>query len=338
MGRSGQLGQVPELPGAVVDRGVRDEGDVGTDLAQPGRDLRRRDPLDGEAGQAGGSVEDVEVGGERVGVGEHHAPVRAHPGGRDEDLEEVHRRRVGDHRLPGGGADESPDPVTDPLRGAPPVGLVPRPDQPVAPLAFRHVGESRRDGAGQGAERVAVEVDQVVRHGEQLRPEGAGVLGLQMRRRAWPGRRGRPPSDAIGPRRRHSPLAARRQLRTWWPLFRHFGQRPSIPHHVRRNSRGRGEPLALATRGVGATRRRPGPRRAITSPVVSRSALAIGVLAVQGDVREHVRVLTALGARATECVVRVSSPTWTAWSFPAASRRPWTSWCAPSTCSTRCAR
>ncbi len=31
---------------------------------------------------------------------------------------------------------------------------------------------------------------------------------------------------------------------------------------------------------------------------MSRSALAIGVLAVQGDVREHVRVLTALGARA----------------------------------------
>jgi 5'-phosphate synthase pdxT subunit len=31
---------------------------------------------------------------------------------------------------------------------------------------------------------------------------------------------------------------------------------------------------------------------------VSRSALAIGVLAVQGDVREHVRVLTSLGAQA----------------------------------------
>ena len=31
---------------------------------------------------------------------------------------------------------------------------------------------------------------------------------------------------------------------------------------------------------------------------MSRSALSIGVLAVQGDVREHVRVLTALGAQA----------------------------------------
>jgi 5'-phosphate synthase pdxT subunit len=31
---------------------------------------------------------------------------------------------------------------------------------------------------------------------------------------------------------------------------------------------------------------------------VSRSALTIGVLAVQGDVREHVRVLTSLGAQA----------------------------------------
>ena len=31
---------------------------------------------------------------------------------------------------------------------------------------------------------------------------------------------------------------------------------------------------------------------------MSRSALTIGVLAVQGDVREHVRVLTSLGARA----------------------------------------
>ena len=47
-----------------------------------------------------------------------------------------------------------------------------------------------------------------------------------------------------------------------------------------------------------ATRRRLGASRAIASPVVSRSALTIGVLAVQGDVREHVRVLTSLGAQA----------------------------------------
>ena len=46
------------------------------------------------------------------------------------------------------------------------------------------------------------------------------------------------------------------------------------------------------------TRRRLGAWRAIASPVVSRSALTIGVLAVQGDVREHVRVLTSLGAQA----------------------------------------
>ncbi len=46
------------------------------------------------------------------------------------------------------------------------------------------------------------------------------------------------------------------------------------------------------------TRRRLGAARAIASPVVSRSALTIGVLAVQGDVREHVRVLTSLGAQA----------------------------------------
>jgi len=46
------------------------------------------------------------------------------------------------------------------------------------------------------------------------------------------------------------------------------------------------------------TRRRLGAVRAIASPVVSRSALTIGVLAVQGDVREHVRVLTSLGAQA----------------------------------------
>ena len=36
----------------------------------------------------------------------------------------------------------------------------------------------------------------------------------------------------------------------------------------------------------------------VASPVVSTSALRIGVLAVQGDVREHVRVLTELGAQA----------------------------------------
>ena len=65
-----------------------------------------------------------------------------------------------------------------------------------------------------------------------------------------------------------------------------------MSHHVRRNSPGTG-----AARMVSAgTRRRLGAARAIASPVVSRSALTIGVLAVQGDVREHVRVLTGLGA------------------------------------------
>jgi len=65
-----------------------------------------------------------------------------------------------------------------------------------------------------------------------------------------------------------------------------------MSHHVRRNSPGTGAARMVSA----ATRRRLGASRAIASPVVSRSALTIGVLAVQGDVREHVRVLTGLGA------------------------------------------
>ena len=67
------------------------------------------------------------------------------------------------------------------------------------------------------------------------------------------------------------------------------------------------------------------------------STPTIGVLALQGDVREHVAMLERAGARAVEYVdPRRVRPTSTASSCPAASRPRCASWPAPSTCSSRC--
>ena len=223
VGDAGQLGQVPELAGAVVDRRVRDQGDVGSDLAQPGRDLGGAYPLDGQPREASGSVEDVEVGGERVGVGQDDPPLRAHPGGGDEDLEEVDRGGVGDDHLTRRGADQSADPVADPLRRAPPVGLVPRPDQPVAPLPLGDVGQGGGHGAGERAQRVAVEVHQVVREGEELPPVCVGVLDVEI---------GGAPGQVVGdvhPRTLSDPGDATRRspttphVMTSFPTFRSEG-------------------------------------------------------------------------------------------------------------------
>ena len=63
----------------------------------------------------------------------------------------------------------------------------------------------------------------------------------------------------------------------------------------------------------------------------------IGVLALQGDVREHLRVLPSSGRAA----VAVRRPSRAGrgrrrWSCPAASRPRWPSWPGSSTCSSRC--
>ena len=180
VGGPGDGGEVPELAGAVVHRRVRGEDQVVADLGDPRHGVAGSDALDDETGIPGCGVGDVEVGGERVGVGEDDPPAGPQPRGAHDRLVEVHRRGVGADHLTRRGADEGTDAVTDPRRGTPPVGEVPARDEVVPPLAVHDVGHGLRDPGGQGAERVAVEVHHSGRQPEPPPQVGGGVAVVEL--------------------------------------------------------------------------------------------------------------------------------------------------------------
>ena len=60
---------------------------------------------------------------------------------------------------------------------------------------------------------------------------------------------------------------------------------------------------------------------------------SIGVFALQGDVREHLVALSRVGAARSRSAGASELERSTRWSCPAASRRRWPSWPAPSRCS-----
>ena len=124
--RAGDAGHVVRPAGAVVDVREADDRDV---VVEDGADLLRFDAHHPQPQQVGHRVGDVEVGREVARLDHQRAAVRAQPGGRDERLEQVRRRRVGHDDLVRLGADQPGDPGTDPARRVPPVVGVPGRDQ-----------------------------------------------------------------------------------------------------------------------------------------------------------------------------------------------------------------
>ena len=122
--------EVPPLAGAEVDGGHGHDGGVGV----RGHRVRRRGD-EREARQARHRRREVAVGGEVAGVGEQHRAPRPEPGRGDQRPEELHRRRVADHRLPGSGADQRAHPVAEALRRRPPAAVLPAGDPDRAPTA-----------------------------------------------------------------------------------------------------------------------------------------------------------------------------------------------------------
>ena len=167
--------QVPQLAGAVVHRRVRGEDQVVADLGDPGHGVGGGDALDDQPGIPGGGVGDVEVGGERVGVGEHDPPAGPHPGRRDDRLVEVDRRRVGADHLPGAAPTRAPMRSPTRVGGAPPVGVVPARDEVVAPLAVHDVGHGLGD-PGRAGRRASC------RRGRPSRPAGGTARAGRWRR------------------------------------------------------------------------------------------------------------------------------------------------------------
>ena len=202
-------GEVPPLAGAEVDGGHGHDGGVGV----RGHRVRRRGD-ERQPRQARHRRREVAVGGEVAGVGEQHRAPRPEPGRGDQRPEELHRRRVADHRLPGCGADQRAHPVAEALRRRPPAAVLPARDPDPRPLLV-HRGEHRVPrGAGLGAQGVAGEVDRVAAVGGAREDEGvAREAGLRRTVRghgscSW--RRGRRPcrppraSGSSAPRRRGS--------------------------------------------------------------------------------------------------------------------------------------
>ena len=122
---------VVHAPGAVVDVGQRDDGDV---VGQRSRDVQRVAEADLQSAEPRGAGDDVRIGREVARLGHHDGTVRPQPGPRDNHLEQLNTGRVACHDAVGGRADETGDLGADPGRQADPVVGVPRRDQVASPL------------------------------------------------------------------------------------------------------------------------------------------------------------------------------------------------------------
>ena len=128
--------------------------------------------------QIGDAAGDVQVGMEIARFGQQRRPVRQLRRG-DQQLEQVHRGRIGDDHLVRLGADQGRHLGAEPLRRADPVVGVPAPDQRIAPLLGDHLPHPLARRLGHRPERIAVEVDQAVGQVEALaqRPQRIGSVG-----------------------------------------------------------------------------------------------------------------------------------------------------------------
>ncbi len=142
-------GEVGELGAAVVDERAHHDRHA----VEPVEVLPHR-----ATGRRGDPVDDVAVGREVAGGDREIAATRPQAEGGVHQLIEVHRGRVVDDHLAGARAEQRRQPVAHPLRQVDPV--LPRADQPAAPLLGRHPPQPLERPPRQPAERVAVEVDE----------------------------------------------------------------------------------------------------------------------------------------------------------------------------------
>jgi hypothetical protein len=170
----GESAHVVAASGAVIDLGQHDHRGVAIDAVRDIRGFGQTEDMPG-ATQRRQALRHIEVGREIAGVREDRAALRPQRERGGEQLEEVHRGRVGDQHLAGRGADEARDLVAESPRQIDPAGLVPACDEILSPV-LRDAGRDPPCGrARQGTKRVAVEVDDVVGEREIVAMPGQGV-------------------------------------------------------------------------------------------------------------------------------------------------------------------
>ena len=175
--RPRQARHVVDLAGAEVHVGEQEHGDV---VPERGAEPVARDEAQLDvAQQAREALRDVEVGGEVRLLGEDHAPAGSQAQGPRQELEDVDGGRVGHRHLVGRGPDERREEPRHSGREVDPAVLVPAPDEVLAPLALGDLAEAFHGPAGQGAERIAVEVDDPFRQDERLAQKSQVVPGVE---------------------------------------------------------------------------------------------------------------------------------------------------------------
>ena len=212
--RAGGMREVPdhERAGGMGDaRHVRHVVQAAAPIVDLRQEEHRRvavDPVEqiavgGEAqrhaGRGGDAVGDVEVGREVAALGDD-VPACGCIGllqrdRRAQDLEQVDRRRIACADLAVARADQPADGVADGPAEGDPSGPVPAPDQPVAPFLLDGAADTLGGPCRQGAERVAVEIDDAVGQAEQVPQRRQRIAGVERQRiaacRAGAARRGR---------------------------------------------------------------------------------------------------------------------------------------------------
>ena len=193
--RPSAVRQVPQRQGAgLMRRGVErrhvvPRGALIVDMGQEQhRDLtveRLRDlgPGDGlhpqSRHQPGKAVRGIEVGREIAFLGQQDRPARTRTHCRGEQLEQGDRGRIGDQQLVRGGADDRREPGRDPPRRAHPIMLVPAGDEVSAPLHLSDLRKALGRRRGEGAQGIAVEVDDARRKAKPLAGEGQRIGGVE---------------------------------------------------------------------------------------------------------------------------------------------------------------
>ena len=156
----GDAGHVEKLAGAIVDVGQHGDRDLAVEQAVDRRAVPADQPsLHRTTRGLHRAFDDVEVGRERLILGNDDVAVGPQSDGGLDCLVEIDRGRVANEGLAGSSPKQRSDAVTEPDRHVEPSSAVPAPDQVMSPFPFDRVVQDVGGGARHRAERIAVEID-----------------------------------------------------------------------------------------------------------------------------------------------------------------------------------
>ena len=178
MGLAGNRRHVVHPAAAIVDMGQHDDRDIVPDRAFKLGIALDQAQFVSAAQHPGQALRDVEVGREIALFRDDDRAVRPFGQCRRQQLEQVDRGRIGADDLAGFRADEGSELGAAAPRHAVPVVGVPALDQVEAPLVLDDLADAVLDDVGQGAERVAVQIDHAVGQVEALPHPRQRIVGV----------------------------------------------------------------------------------------------------------------------------------------------------------------